>query len=190
MHSVYREPFAVTEDVKHRLLNRLSTSGTPPQSSVVFLGINMANDIQMGEPKADVHAPDMISEAISKPEEATGQEATPMAVEAAAAAGATDEATTEAVVGVNTEAAVEATPQATTEATPEAAAEATTTEATPQATTEASTEASTEAKTEGSTEAKTETKTAAVADGAEGSHAPSGGDDAVVDEVSVVVFCG
>ena len=157
----------------------------------------MANDIQMGEPKADVHPPDMISDAISQPEEAAGLEATPMAVEAAAAAEATAEAMTEetpeAVVEETMEAVPEATPQATREAMPGAAAEATT-EATPEATTEdktqGSTEAQTEALTEAKTEATTEAKTAAVADGAEGSHAPTGGDDAVVDEVSVVFFCG
>lgn len=146
----------------------------------------MANDIQMGEPKADVHAPDMISDAISQPEETAGQETTPMAVEAATAAGATAEVVTEAtpevMVEATTEATPEATPQAATEATTEASAEATTTEATRQATTESTAEAS----TKGRTEATTETKTAAVVDGAEGSHAPTGGEDVVVDEVNGV----
>lgn len=140
----------------------------------------------MGEPKADVHASDMISDAISQPEEAAGLETTPMAVEAAAAAGATAESATESTPEVMVEAITEATPEATPQATTESKAEATTTEATRQATAESKAVASTEARAE----ATTETKPAAVVDGAEGSHAPTGGDDVVVDEVSVVLFCG
>lgn len=151
-----------------------------------LLGGNMANDIQMGEPKADVLSPDQ--------DMTPGQEATtPMAVEAAAAAGEAPEATTEAkpkysleatpdtAVKSKTETAVEATTEMRKEASPETTTAAGTTAATATATTEAAAGGTT-------TETTTETTTAAQVDGAEGSQAPAGGDDNVIDEVGCCIF--